>query len=127
MVGFRRYVHLAFAVLGLFGAMVLSNLFALIGESFSFSYPILGIDILAVAGWVIAGVGAFLLWRDERVFGFAEEVVNELKKVTWPTYEETRSSTMVVLAIVAVFAVGLGIFDFIWSGLTNYLVHTLAG
>ena len=50
-------------------------------------------------------------WRNVTINTLAQEVVTELKKVTWPTVDETRMATVVV--IITSFAVSavLGIFD----------------
>jgi preprotein translocase subunit SecE len=74
----------------------------------------------------ISAGGAFLLWRNEKVFTFGIEVAEELRKVTWPTAEETRTATGVVIVMVLVFSLALGLFDFIWSGITNAIVHSLS-
>jgi preprotein translocase, secE subunit len=37
----------------------------------------------------------------------------EMRKVRWPTKEEATKSTLVVLALVALFAIVLSIFDWI--------------
>jgi preprotein translocase subunit SecE len=123
MVGLRRYVHIAFVAMGILAAFVLSNIFVYVSDLVGWSYSILGADIWSLLAYGISGVGAFLLWRNSQVFGFAEEVAQELKKVTWPSYEETRISTFVVIAIVAIGAIILGVFDFVWSGATNALVQ----
>jgi preprotein translocase SecE subunit len=41
------------------------------------------------------------------------EVLRELESVTWPTKENVRGSTVVVLITVAIFATYAGIWDFI--------------
>ena len=43
----------------------------------------------------------------------------ELKKVTWPTAKEVRSATLVVIVMAIISAVILGLFDFVWSNLTE--------
>ena len=45
------------------------------------------------------------------LFQFFGEVVAELKKVTWPTREETTRLTMVVIAISATIGLALGLID----------------
>ncbi len=42
-----------------------------------------------------------------------------MKKVTWPTAKEVRSATLVVIVMAIVAAVILGVFDFVWSNLTE--------
>jgi preprotein translocase subunit SecE len=72
---------------------------------------------------LIAAIGALTigtaLYRSDRIYGLANEVATELKKVTWPTAKEVRSATMVVIVMAIVAAIILGLFDFAWSNLTE--------
>jgi preprotein translocase subunit SecE len=126
MVGIRRYVHIAFAVIGLVLAFFLSNIFAWIGGAIGSSYSVLGFDSWSILAVGVAFLAAFLLWRSPTIFDFAEEVAEEIKKVTWPTLEETKSATWVVIAMVAIFSVALGIYDFLVHGLINSVVAFLS-
>jgi preprotein translocase SecE subunit len=77
------------------------------------------------AGWVdtigisVAGTAAFLAWRNPTVFSIANEVALELKKVTWPTRQESKWATIVVLITVVVAATFLSLYDVLWSWLTG--------
>jgi preprotein translocase subunit SecE len=72
---------------------------------------------------LIAGVAAItlgtILYRSDRVYGLANEVTQELAKVTWPNAKEVRSATIVVIVMAILSAVILGLFDFVWSNLTE--------
>jgi preprotein translocase subunit SecE len=72
---------------------------------------------------MFAGVVAILtsvtMYRSDRFYGLANEVAQELKKVTWPTAKEVRSATTVVIVMAVIAAVILGIFDFAWSNITE--------
>jgi preprotein translocase subunit SecE len=46
-----------------------------------------------------------------RLWNFLVEVRAELKKVTWPTWIEVFSSTVVVIITTLIFAVLIGIWD----------------
>jgi len=48
----------------------------------------------------------------ERSRAFLEECWAELKKVHWPTREETRAATIAVIIGVAVMALFLGVVDY---------------
>ena len=48
----------------------------------------------------------------EKIIAFFTDVVKEMKKVTWPTYEELRDSTVIVLVVCGVIA--LFIFGVDW-------------
>ena len=49
----------------------------------------------------------------EKVRKFFKEVSNELKRVSWPTRQETISSTVVVIVLVFIVSLYLGIIDVI--------------
>ena len=51
-------------------------------------------------------------WPD-RIRSFYNEVRTEMRKVTWPSLKEVRSTTTVVIITVFIFAVYFGIIDFI--------------
>lgn len=46
-----------------------------------------------------------------RLVRFINEVRNELKRVSWPSREEIRGSTTVVIIIVLILAVFIGLVD----------------
>lgn len=48
---------------------------------------------------------------------FVNEVVAEMKKVSWPTKEQLRESTIVVLSVTGIIAVFVLIIDQIFTGL----------
>jgi preprotein translocase subunit SecE len=74
------------------------------------------ISLMAAVGAVVAGV---VLYRNDRIYHLANEVSAELKKVTWPTAKEVRTATIVVIVMAIISAVILGLFDFVWSNLTE--------
>ncbi len=51
----------------------------------------------------------------ERSRAFLEECLAELKKVHWPTREETRAATIAVIIGVAVMAAYLGAVDLVFQ------------
>ncbi len=51
----------------------------------------------------------------EKARKFVEDVVAEMKKVSWPTRAELRGSTMVVIVTVIIIAIFIGIVDRILS------------
>ena len=53
---------------------------------------------------------------------FISSAIGELKKVVWPTRQETIKLTTMVLVVSAVMGVILGLFDFGFSKLIDLLV-----
>jgi len=70
-------------------------------------------------GLAVAAIATVALWRSQRIFGLANEVAVELTKVTWPTRQETKWATIVVIITVVIAAVFLGVFDLLWSWTTG--------
>ena len=72
---------------------------------------------------LFSAVGAIvivmMLYRSDRIYTLANEVAGELKKVTWPTAKEVRTATIVVIVMAIISAIILGVFDFVWSNLTE--------
>jgi preprotein translocase subunit SecE len=52
-----------------------------------------------------------------------DTIASELRKVTWPTREETRNLTIVVIGISVALGIFLGGIDFILSWLYSAVVH----
>lgn len=53
---------------------------------------------------------------------FAQEVKKEMKRVTWPTWPETRVSTIMVLIMVAVSSVFLFVADQTINALIKFIL-----
>ena len=49
----------------------------------------------------------------KRIIQFFKDSYAELKKVVWPSRDEVTSSTKIVLVSVALFAIALGVVDFL--------------
>ena len=74
---------------------------------------------ISIAAAVIAMVAGITLYRNDKYYYLANEVASELKKVTWPTAKEVRTATLVVIVMAIISALILGLFDFVWSNLTE--------
>ena len=74
------------------------------------------ISLISAFAAVVIGVS---LYRNDRVYTLANEVSGELKKVTWPTAKEVRAATLVVVVMAIISSIILGVFDLVWSNLTE--------
>ena len=72
---------------------------------------------------VLVGVGITLGLRssDERNEYFLSSIT-ELRKVTWPSWTDTKRMTIVVCVVVGIFAVIVGVFDLIWAKALKLLI-----
>ncbi len=73
--------------------------------------------VLLLAGISIAVGIALYTEQGRRVWGFFKEAQIEVKKVVWPTRDETIKTTLTVIAVVVVVAVFLWLLDMFlgWS------------
>ena len=58
-----------------------------------------------------------------KVTKFLGEVQSELKKVTWPSRDEVKGSTMVVIVLTFLLAVFIGLIDFLLSRTITFLIR----
>ena len=121
----KRYVNMGFVFVGLLAWICFSPLVAWILELVSPTWDIALIgadfrlsDILGLAGAV--SLTAWLFAKDD-VYTEALAIGNELSKVTWPDWDDTRKSTIVVVIVTLIVAVILGSFDFFWGLATGWI------
>jgi preprotein translocase subunit SecE len=74
---------------------------------------------ISMVSAVVATVTGIVMYKNDRIYHLANEVAQELKKVTWPTAKEVRAATTVVIVMAIISAIILGLFDFVWSNLTE--------
>jgi len=74
---------------------------------------------LSMLSAVVAVVTGIVLYRNDKYYHLANEVASELKKVTWPSAKEVRAATVVVIVMAVISAAILGLFDMVWSNLTE--------
>ena len=58
----------------------------------------------------------------QRVTGFYQEWITEMKKVTWPGRKDTLSSTAVVIVTVLIIVAFLGLVDFALGRITQSIL-----
>lgn len=54
---------------------------------------------------------------------YVREVVQELKKVSWPSLEQTRNMTILVVVVSLLVGVYVGGLDFLFSRLVGLLIN----
>ncbi len=65
--------------------------------------------------------------QSNALFRYFRETRGELRKVTWPTREESQRLTAIVLGVTAVMALFLGLLDLIFSNAIQELVRLVVG
>ena len=76
--------------------------------------------VTAISG-VAALAVATMMYRHEQTFTLANEVAAELKKVAWPSAKDVKSATIVVIIMTIISATILGLFDMVWSKVTQVI------
>ena len=119
----RKWIALGLVLLGVIAYWVFGHMLVGIWSLAKLrEVPIAGpVDLPTLLGALIALAGVAYLYRSKRFNEWAGEVTVELKKVTWPTMKETRASTVVVIVVTFIMSLFLGLFDFIWSGVTDLI------
>ncbi len=121
----EKYVRLSYVIVGLLVWVMLAAFLAqaIAWISPNLDKPLLGAkfaisDLLGL----LTGVGvAVYLWFSDVVNKFGMEVAGELRNVTWPTWPETRVSTIVVVVTTVVVSLILGLFDAVIGALTHVI------
>jgi preprotein translocase subunit SecE len=121
----KRIVQFAYGAGTFLAAVLFSRLFGSIFGLVGARDPqLLGKDFTLTT--LLAGVSAVVLllwtWRHARIRPLAHEVADELVKVTWPTWDETKTNGRITVAVSIVVALILGVFDWVFGGLTNYIL-----
>ena len=113
------YVVLAIAA-GLFLEHVLLAVFGAFGPTQPLTRPLVGEWTWStVIGLGLCAAVAFYLYSKPRTHEVSLEIAGELRKVSWPSFAETRAATIAVIVASLIAAVLLGLFDVFWQFLTD--------
>lgn len=119
----RKWIYLTYITLTVLAGWVLHKALETVFDIVAYPNSLVMevAPLSAVIASVVAGIGGFLYFRREKVQNYSLEVMQELKKVTWPIKKTAYLSTIVVLVLVAICALFLGVFDMV----SNWFVGTL--
>jgi preprotein translocase subunit SecE len=97
----KRLVVVAYLVLGVIIALFFGHILELAFASLGIGNArvLEGLDFRAgdILGAVLAGGLAFWSWTNPKTHALSMDVASELMRVTWPSWEETRISTLAVV------------------------------
>ncbi|MCG8554989.1 MAG: preprotein translocase subunit SecE [Proteobacteria bacterium] len=115
--GLLRWVQLAFMAAG-------AGLFWLLDKAITpiwrlFQEP--NATVVSAVSLVAAAAVVGASYRNPRLNQLTHEVAGELSKVTWPSKQETSTSTVVVIITSLIAAAILGAFDAVWSAITDLI------
>ncbi len=119
----KKIITVSFVVLGVLAGFVVDVLIEALSASWGFLARFYAQDIVAHGIPVGIGVITFLvLHLNKKILGWAEEVVVEIKKVVWPSRQQTAASTIAVCFVLILSGILLGVFDYLSSHVIGYLV-----
>jgi len=110
---------------GLDTAKLVAAAVLLVAGIFGFYYFVAYSTLLRVVGLlVVAGIAvavALQTAQGRRLWQFAGDARTEVRKVVWPTRQETMQTTLVVIVMVLVLGIVLWLFDMMLTGILRFL------
>ena len=83
-----------------------------------------GLNATSIGAIVLGTVTFLILNRHPKVVTFTDEVIDELRKVTWPEKDDTVHSTVVVIGLTLFIAGALATYDYVWAEVTQMVLFT---
>lgn len=120
-----RFVHLIYVSIGLLSFIIIDKALAWLWTIDALpQYALVGnaITLSTAIAAVLTGGLVWYLYRRKDFFSLLSEVVIELKKVTWPSWDETKRSTVIVIVFTLLLSLFLAGSDQIWRFLTDMLL-----
>ena len=117
-------VGIFFVVAGLVVAWILSTAYATLFATLRINdTPLLGdkVTLARVAGFATGALIAAVCFMWPKTKNFVGACAEELNKVNWPSWGETKISTVVVIVTSVIAAMILGVFDITFQILSNWL------
>jgi preprotein translocase subunit SecE len=111
----KRLVVIFLLLAGLVSGLFLEHVLGLIWARFGWGDPVLvegvGWRVSSLVGYLLAAGLALFAWFNPKSHAVGIDIASELMKVTWPTWPETRTSTVAVVIASVVAAVILFCID----------------
>lgn len=124
--GVERWVQFAYAACAIALAWFLikasTAIWTMLADSVD-AVPEPNATAIALGAGLVAFISAVVAYRSKKVHTFVVEVCVELSKVSWPTRKETWSQTIVVLVVSVIAAIILGVYDAVWSHITDLIYN----
>lgn len=93
-------------------AVAIVLLIAGIAQFYYFEAESLLYRVLGVVGFSIAAIGVvYTTILGQRIWGFARDARTEVRKVVWPTRQETVQTTLLVIGMVIIVGIMLWLID----------------
>lgn len=121
-----RHVTLVFVIAAIAAGVFVRSGAVAVMTARSIEDPLLGgvAPATVVVAVIAAAVTLFVLLRHEKARTFTDSVVNELKKVTWPSRDETTNNTGIVVAATILFGGLLSVYDYVWAQVAEVVLYS---
>ena len=119
----QKWVNLCYlAAAAVVGYVVFTFSSGLVG-TYDLESRVRSIDLVVrLLSIVVGAILFFVLYKNENSNQFMNEVVVELSRVTWPTQKETSSATMIVIIMVLISGMILGLLDYVWTRVIQWVL-----
>ena len=117
IMGLERWVQFAFIGAAVVLFWLLDHIVEAVWNIFAEPQGTIVTSSAAVAAILIC----YAAYKIEKYHRFVFEVATELSKVTWPTRKEAWAQTIVVVIVSVIAAIIVGIFDAMWSAVTDLI------
>lgn len=111
----KRLVVIFLLLAGIVAGLFFEHVLGLVWARFGWGNPSLveGVNwqVSTLVGYLLAVGLALLVWFQPKAHAVALDIASELMKVTWPSWSETRASTVAVIVASVVAAVVLFFID----------------
>lgn len=77
---------------------------------------------IVILSLAIGGLASFWLNSDAERHEYFLACIAELRKVSWPSMDDTRKMTLIVCVVVVIFSAILTVFDVAWARLLKLLI-----
>lgn len=75
-----------------------------------------------VGGIALGAAAALWLRASSLRREYHESAIAEVRKVTWPSLEDTKKMTLIVAVVVTIFSIILAAFDILWSKVLQFIL-----
>jgi len=120
--GYQRYVYAAYMALALLSAFLIAKIGHTAWYRLGQWKPELGEPqdeiLFPIAGLIGVAIAVYY-WRKPEARQYANEVAEELSKVTWPSRKEVTNSTTVVVLTTLFATVFFALMDRFWGFITD--------
>ncbi len=122
----KKWIYLSYITATLMLSWVLDKVLKLIAGVANLSNPMfMGVvRTSTVISVVVMSIIAYFYFRRPKVDAFSQDVIQEVKKVTWPPRKNVYMSTIVVVIGVLIVAVILGLYDWLCASLVGLMISS---